>query len=140
LGATLLLGVVAAAAAASAALSSSGPASTLDGRWKTSMTVADLVKTGEVNATEAASLSGPWTARFADGRFEVRNERTGGRGYGTFVVTASLVRFVFASGIGLRPGSVATCTANVHRDRLTFTKVNSRPCLAWNAAVWIRVG
>jgi len=139
----LLLGVLAAAVAASPALGAlrgSGPSSLLDGRWKTSMTADALLRTGEVSTKHVPLLAGPWTAVFRAGRFEVRNERTGGGGHGTFVVNGNLVRFVFAAGVALKPGSTAVCAATVFRDRLTFTKVLGRPCLAWNAAVWTRVG
>jgi hypothetical protein len=139
----LLLSVLAAAVAASpalAALRSSGPSSVLDGRWKTSMTVGDLAGTGEVGAKEAVQLRGPLTAEFVAGRFQVRNERTGGLGNGTFVVTGDRVRFVFVKGVDVKPGSVAVCTVSVFRDRLTFKKLPGRQCLAWEAAVWTRVG
>jgi hypothetical protein len=139
----LLLGVLAAIVAASpalAALRGSGPSSLLDGRWKTSVTVDDLVRTGEVEAREAGQLRGPVTAEFAAGHFQVRNERTGGLGTGTFVVTGDLVRFVFAKGVLLKPGSVAVCSASVFRDRLAFKRVPGRQCLAWEASVWTRVG
>jgi hypothetical protein len=113
----------------------------LDGRWKASMTAEALLKTREVDPKHVPLLYGPWTADFSAGRFDVRNERTGRLGHGTFVVTGDLVRFVFASGVGVKPGSRAVCTASVFlRDRLTFTKLAGRPCLAFEAAVWTRVG
>jgi hypothetical protein len=139
----LLLGVLAAAVAASpalAALRNSGPSSVLDGRWKTSVTVADLVGTGEVDAKEALQLRGPVTAEFVAGHFQVHNERTGGLGNGTFVVTGDRVRFVFVKGVDVKPGSVAVCAASVFRNRLTFKRVPGRQCLAWEASVWTRVG
>jgi hypothetical protein len=138
----LLFGVLVASVAASpsfAAFSGSGPPSILDGRWKSTNTVDGLLQTGEVGAKEVGQLRGTWTAHFAPGRFDVRNQLTGGLGQGTFVVTGNRVRFVFASGVDVRPGSVAVCTASVFRDRLTFTKVPGQSCLAWDAAVWQRV-
>jgi hypothetical protein len=112
--------------------------SPIDGRWHASMTRTGLLGTGEVDLTEAAQLYGPWTARFANGRFQARNERTGRGASGTFVVSGKFVRFVFATGIGLEPGDVAVCNASVYRDRLTFARVPGRPC-RWNVAVWTRV-
>ena len=140
------LGLVVTVAAAVAAISVVGPASAgsqprtpIDGRWHASMTRAGLLRTGEVGPAEVGLLSGPWTATFGGGRFQVRNERTGGGGKGTFAVTGNVVRFVFASGVGVDPGATAYCTGSVYRDRLTFHAVPGRPCLAWNAAVWTKV-
>jgi len=113
--------------------------SPIDGRWRAEMTRAGLLRTGEVDALHAGQLQGPWTAQFADGRFEVRNERTGGRGRGTFSVTGNVVRFVFASGVGIPPGTIAFCAESVYRDRLAFTKIPGRRCVAWNAAAWTRL-
>src|SRR5262249_36326641 len=112
----LLLGVLAAAVAASSALAAprgSGPTSVLDGRWKSSVTVDALLRTDEVSPNHVQQLYGPWTAQFSAGRFEVHNERTGDGGHGTFTVTGNLVRFVFANGVALKPGSTAVCTASV---------------------------
>jgi hypothetical protein len=114
-------------------------ASPIDGRWHASITRAGLVRTGEVDPAEAAKLYGPWTAQFVNGRFQARNERTGLGAKGTFSVAGKVVRFVFATGVGVEPGAVAFCPASVYRDRLTFTRTRGRPCLAWNAAVWTRV-
>jgi hypothetical protein len=119
---------------------SSAAAGPLAGRWKAAITRADLAATGEVSSAAAESLYGPWTARFDGGRFQVRNERTGSVGSGSFVLTGGRVRFVFASGVAVKSGEVAVCTASVFRNRLTFGKVPGRPCLAWDAATWTRAG
>jgi hypothetical protein len=136
--------VVATAAAAAAvtvaqANARSLPASPIDGRWTATITRAGLIRTGEVDLASAVKLYGRYTARFTDGRFQVRNGRTGHAAAGTFTVSGKLVRFVFAYGVGLKPGDVGVCTKSIYRDRLTFTKVPGRPCRAFNAAVWTRV-
>jgi len=138
---TLLASVVGAAVAISApaARQLAPEATSIDGRWKASITRAGLLRTGEVDPAEAAKLYGPWSAQFANGRFEARNERTGRGAKGTFSVAGKVVRFVFATGVGVKPGAVAFCPASVYRDRLTFTRTRGRACLAWNAAVWTRV-
>ena len=102
-GAVLFLAVVVAAPSAVATPASAAGASPIDGRWHAAMTRADLLRTGEVDAPHAGQLYGPWTVEFRNGRFELRNERTGGRGHGTFTVAGGGVRFVFASGVGIRP-------------------------------------
>jgi hypothetical protein len=113
--------------------------SPIDGRWHASMTRSGLLQTGEVSPALAAQLYGPWTAKFANGRFVATNGRTGRGAKGTFVVTGKLVRFVFASGIGIKPGDVDFCNASVYRERLTFVRVPGRPC-RWDVpAVWTRV-
>jgi hypothetical protein len=116
----------------------SAAASPIEGRWKASLTRASLLRTGNVDPVLAAQLYGPWTAQFANGRFQARNERTGRGASGTFRVSGKLVRFVFATGIGLEPGDVGFCNASVYRDRLTFTRLPGRPC-RWEDAVWTRV-
>jgi hypothetical protein len=137
--------VVVAAAAAAAILTvaqasaRSLPISPVDGRWKATITRAALIRTGEVDQASAAKLYGPYTARFAAGRFKIRNGRTGRGAAGSFTLSGKLVRFVFAYGVGLKPGAVAVCAESVYRDRLTFTKAPGRPCLAFDAAVWTRV-
>lgn len=114
------------------------PISPIDGRWTATITRAGLIRTGEVDPASAVKLYGPYTARFANGRFQVRNGRTGRGAAGTFTVSGKLVRFVFAYGVGLKPGAVAVCAQSVYRDRLTFTKAPGRPCMAFDAAVWMR--
>ena len=113
--------------------------SPLDGRWKATITHDGLLRTGEVDPAEARKLYGPWTAQFANGRFQTLNTRTGRGAQGTFTISGKLIRFVFATGVGIKPGAVAVCAESVYRDRLTFTKVPGRRCLAFNAAVWTRV-
>jgi hypothetical protein len=136
--------VAAGAAAAALAVAHAGnahslPVTPIDGRWTATITRTGLMRTGEVDPASAAKLYGPYTVRFANGRFQIRNERTGRGAAGTFTVSGELVRFVFAYGVGLKRGDVGVCTESVYRDRLTFTKVPGRPCRAFNAAVWTRV-
>jgi len=136
---------VGAAAAAAAALivtqagARSLPVSPVDGRWTATITRAGLIRTGEVDPVSAGKLYGPYTAQFGNARFQALNNRTGRGAAGTFTISGKLVRFVFSHGVGIKPGAVAVCAVSVYRDRLTFTKVPGRPCLAFNAAVWTRV-
>jgi hypothetical protein len=139
------LSAVVAAAAAAALLTAARPGaahtlpvSPIDGRWTATMSRAALMRTGEADEASALRLYGPYTARFANGRFEIRNGRTDRGAAGTFTISGKHVRFVFAYGVGIERGEIAVCAQSVYRDRLTFTKVPGRPCLAWNAAVWTR--
>jgi hypothetical protein len=136
--------VVAAAAIAAvltvaSASARSLPTSPIDGRWTATLTRTELIRTGEVNLRDAFKLYGPYTAQFADGHFRALNKRTGRGAAGTFTVTGRLVRFVFAYGVGVKPGTVGVCTESVYRDRLTFARVPGRACEAFEAAVWTRV-
>lgn len=142
LGFLILLAALVAAPpvlAASGARQASSTASPLDGRWKTTITRAQVLRSGAVNPAVAEELYGPAIAAFGNGRFQVQFERTGRGGRGTFTVTGNRVRFVFATGVGVKPGAAAECKWSVYRDRLTFTAVPARPCLVWNAADWTKV-
>lgn len=136
-----LAALVAASSVSNAAVRVDGSpisSSSIDGRWSASITRAALLRTGEVPPAEVGELYGPWSAQLANGRFRLRNQRTGRGGQGTFTISGYVVRFVFTSGVAVRPGAVAVCRESVYRDRLTFTRVAARPCLAWDAAVWVR--
>jgi hypothetical protein len=132
------VGATATAGTAAARMAAVHGGSPIDGRWETSITRADLLRIGEKPAA-AVELYGPYTATFANGRFVVRNGRTGHGAKGTFRLSGELVRFVFASGVGVEPGDVGFCSASVYRDKLTFARKAGRPCFAWNAAVWKRI-
>jgi hypothetical protein len=125
---------------AAVAAQSAGAAGPFDGQWKTSVSRAALLATGEVVPSELGQLSGPWTASFAGRRFRMRNERTRAEGTGTFVATGDRVRFVFRSGVAVRPGQAADCTFSIYRGRLAFAKVPGRSCLALDAATWTKAG
>jgi hypothetical protein len=113
-------------------------ASPIDGRWQASITRTDLLRIGERDPALLTQLPGLWTAHLANGRFQARNERTGRGAKGTFSVSGKLIRFVYATGIGIEPGQVSFCNASVYRDRLTFATVPGRTC-RWQATVWTRI-
>jgi len=113
--------------------------SPFDGRWTASITRADLQRAG-ASATLVEKLYGTWDARWENGRFEFRNHRTGGVGRGRFSVRGNVVRVVFASGVGVKPGQISDCTWSIFGKRLTFKPIPGRPSLLCNAGVWTRAG
>jgi TRAP-type C4-dicarboxylate transport system substrate-binding protein len=119
---------------ASAAASVIGP---FDGRWQTSMTVAQLRRAGATREL-ATMLRGSWTARFAAGHFELRNRGTGARAYGSLVVHGDRARFVFSRAVGLEGGQAAEVRWSLYQGRLLFTRIPGRPSLLLDAAVWER--
>src|SRR5262245_18111215 len=135
--------VLAPLTAAALVAASAAAASPLDGRWTGTATLADLEQAG-VAQPYAGKLCGtatgpcaPAAVSFGNGRFRFHSQ-TGGNASGTFGVNGKHVRFVFASGVGVQPGTVAECGWSVYRDRLSFTKVRGRPCYGWDAAPWRR--
>jgi hypothetical protein len=113
--------------------------SPFDGRWKASITQADLQRAG-ASPTLVEELYGAWDARYENGRFEFRNHRTGGVARGRFSVRGNVARLVYATGIGLKPGQISNCTWSIFRKRLTFKPITGRPSLLCNAGVWTRAG
>ena len=139
--------VVLGAAAPGAALSARHEASPLDGRWIGHATRAQLIKVGKVGVSIVNQLCGPPPAvcspasvTFANGRFHLNSGRTNRNATGTYTVTGDVVRFVFATGVGIDPGDVAYCRWSVYRERLTFTRLPGRQCYGWNSAPWVRAG
>lgn len=139
----VLLGAVLAAAATTAsreaALGAEGRAGPFDGRWKATVTPAQLRRAG-ASASLTARLYGPYTAVFRSGRLETHNGRTGAIATGTFSVRGKVTRVVFESGVAVKPGQVSECTWSVYRDRLTFKAIPGRPSLLCDAPVWTRGG
>jgi hypothetical protein len=135
----LVLGALLAPGAPAAAVRAANITSPLDGRWTASITRAQLLRAGATGAL-AAKLYGAWTARYADGRFEFRNHRTGKIARGTFTVRGKVVRTAFVSGVGVKSGDVSECTWSIYRDRLTLEPIRGRPSLLCDAGVWTRAG
>lgn len=135
----LLSATLPVATATAAAVGPTGAvrASPLDGRWTATITRAQLRRAG-ASAALAGKLYGSYTARHENGRFEIRNHRTGGVARGTFTVRGDVFRGVFARGVGVKPGDVMVCTWSVYRDRLTFRPIPGRPSQLCDAAVWTR--
>jgi hypothetical protein len=128
------------ALAAAAPAFAAGP---IDGRWQGTATLAELVRAG-VSQTTAGKLCGtatgpcvPAAVSFANGHFRFHT-RAGGTATGTYRLEGKHIRFVFVSGLAVKPGEVAECGWSVYRDRLTFTKLPGRPCDGWDAAPWVR--
>jgi hypothetical protein len=133
------IGILAAAAAvaASTADAQGAGATKLDGRWTGSLTRAQILHaTGSKSLAE--KLHGSWTAQLGKGHFEFHDRDTGTDARGAFAVNRNRVRFVFATGLGLKKGQVAVFTWNVYRDRLTFKTVPGRPGVLIDLFVWTR--
>ena len=112
-----------------------------DGRWEGSVTVSQLLHTAAPPTPALAQkLAGRYTMVFEKGRFEFRNQRTGAVARGTYTVRGNISRLVFATGVGVRRGSVSECTWSLYRGRLTFKAIAGRPSLLCDAAVWVRSG
>ena len=123
-----------------AALLAAG-AAPFDGRWEASVTVSQLLHAKpRPTAALAQKLAGRYTIVFEKGRFESRNQRTGGVARGTYTVSGNVARIVFATGVGVRRGSVSECTWSVYRGRLTFKAIAGRPSQLCDAPVWVRSG
>lgn len=138
----LLLGATLPVATATA--SDVGPtgalrASPVDGLWTATITRAQFRRAG-ASAPLAAKLYGKWTVRHKDGRFHLRNHRTGNVAWGTFTVRGNVFRAVFARGVELAPGSVMVCTWSIYRNRLTLKPIRGRPSQLCDAGVWTRAG
>jgi TRAP-type C4-dicarboxylate transport system substrate-binding protein len=113
------------------------PTRPFDGRWKTSMTDAQLRRAGATKEL-AKMLQGSWNAHFEHGRFDFRNRDTRARARGTFVVHGDRARFVFARAVGLEGGQVAELRWSIYQDRLSFIAIPGRPSLLLDAAPWMR--
>jgi len=100
--------------------------SPLKGNFTGSLTRAQILRETGSKAL-AEKLHGSWTARLADGRFEFRDRDTRADARGTFVVHGNRVKFVFATGVGLKEGQIANYTWSIYRDRLTFKTIPGRP-------------
>jgi hypothetical protein len=133
------LGLVLLVAAFLTATDAAAITSPFDGRWTASITQADLQRAG-ASTTLVEELYGTWDARYENGRFELRNHRTGGVARGRFSVRGNVARVVFATGVGLKPGQISECTWSIFRKRLTFKPIPGRPSLLCNAGVWTRAG
>jgi hypothetical protein len=129
--------VLVAAAAVSAAAAGSTRTSKLDGRWEGSLTRQQLIQAGASQAL-AAKLHGSWTAKFGTGRFAFHDRDTGADSRGRFVVGGEKVRFVFASGVGIKKGQVAELTWSLYRDRLRFRAIPGRASMFLDLFVWTR--
>jgi len=129
--------VVAAAVAAPTAGARDAGVTKLDGRWAGSLTRAQ-VRHATGSKSLAEKLHGSWTARFANGRFEFHDRDTGADARGRFAVNANRVRFLFATGLGVKRGQVAQFTWNIYRDRLTFKTVPGRPGVLVDLFVWTK--
>jgi hypothetical protein len=131
----ILLG--AAAIAAPTVGARSAVATKLDGRWTGSLTRAQVLHaTGSKSLAE--KLHGSWTALLGKGRFEFHDRDTGADARGTFVVNRNRVRFLFATGLGIKKGQVGEFTWSVYRNRLTFKTVPGRPGVLIDVTVWTR--
>jgi hypothetical protein len=125
-------------ATTAAASTPRGPAAgPFDGRWHTTLTRAQLIRAGAEPAS-ANALYGPYSARFAGGRFTFSNGRTHHGARGSFTVRGKVARLTFSSGVGLRPGEAAEVKWSVYRDRLTFKAIRGRPSLMLDAGIWTR--
>jgi len=130
------LGTTAGARVAADSALRAGP---FDGRWKASISRAQLMRAG-ASTTLAAKLYGPYSARWENGDFEVRNHRTGAIARGTFTVHGNVQRTVFTTGVGVKRGDVSVCTWSIYRARLTFKPIRGRPSRLCDAGVWMRAG
>src|SRR5262249_8594037 len=86
----------------------------------------------------AEKLHGSWTAQLGNGHFEFHDRDTGTDARGTFVVNRNRVRFLFATGLGIKKGQVAEFTWSVYRNRPTFKTVPGRPGVLIALFVWTR--
>jgi hypothetical protein len=110
----------------------------LDGRWTSTITQAQL-RRANADPKLVPKLWGTWTARYANGRVEFHNLRSGSGARGTFSIQGNVVRIVFASGIGVKPpNNISVCTWSIYRDRLTFKTIPGRPSQLCDAGVWTR--
>jgi TRAP-type C4-dicarboxylate transport system substrate-binding protein len=113
-------------------------AAALQGRWSATLTREELLASG-VAPGYADTLPGSWTLELGDGRFAFRR-REGGGGTGTYTVRGGRIRFVWESGIGIRPDEIFESRWSVYRDRLTFSPVPGRQKLAGlDVEPWQRV-
>jgi hypothetical protein len=126
--------------AAAAAAAAAGP---IDGHWDGHATRAQLLHQ-RIPAPVVDKLCGdstdpcpPAAVTFAGGRFHFRSG-TGQAAVGSFSLVGNIARFVFQSGVGVKPGQVAECRWSVYRDQLTFSILPGRRCLGWDAAPWVR--
>ena len=129
--------VVSAVVAAPTAGARNAGATKLDGRWTGSLTRAQVLHSTRSKSL-AEKLHGSWTALLGKGRFEFHDRDTGTDARGTFVVNGNRVRFLFATGLGIKKGQVGEFTWSVYRNRLTFKTVPGRPGVLIDLFIWTR--
>jgi len=139
---TLFVLATLALANATATAAGGGPSgrlrtSPLDGLWVAKVTRAQFRRAG-ASAAVAAKLYGNWSVRHEDGRYELRNHRTGSVTRGTFTVRGKVFRSVSTSGD--YKSRTMVCTWSIYRNRLTLKPIRGRPSQFCDAPVWIRAG
>ena len=112
---------------------------TLEGRWRSTPTAAELVAVGD-NAAEARAAHGTWVAEFRSGHLTARLVEAGLEYSATYEVRGDIVSIDFQ----VCPGTVCTLISetrwSVYRNRLTFARIAGRPFSSVAvAAPWTRV-
>jgi TRAP-type C4-dicarboxylate transport system substrate-binding protein len=111
-----------------ARLASAGPAA-LQGRWRTEVTVQDILDAGATRDDIRSGSDGSWLLELDRGRWTVKNVDTGASGRGTYSVAGDKVRVTIGSckpASACRSGEILEYRWSVYRDRLVLGHVPGR--------------